>query len=239
MVQYTNIQTLTGGIIKTQWYANGIPVTADEVPQSVKDKCCDCGCGDSGGGVTNITFKDGGGVKHYDDPNVPNQHFFSIGDTFAAKMPLVTADMAVANPEEGRWIWLGNYTNAQFKQFLGLVNAFGGTAFEIRGYEIEEDTDKVVYSTLDFNTNQVVKQVIQAWNKYYFAISRDEESVSFYDYLIDYANNANIKGILLQSLDNAIQIQQNNEINFNQFTVLRDDADPTSIAWFEIGRAHV
>ncbi len=49
MVTYTSIQTLTGGIIKTQWYANGIPVTADEVPQSVKDKCCDCGCGDSGG----------------------------------------------------------------------------------------------------------------------------------------------------------------------------------------------
>ena len=234
MVQYTNIQTLTGGIIKTQWYANGIPVTADEVPQSVKDKCCDCGCGDSGGGgVTNISFKDGGGVKHYDDPNVPNQHFFSIGDTFAAKMPLVTADMAVANPEEGRWIWLGNYTNAQFKQFLGLVNAFGGTAFEIRGYEIEEDTDKVVYSTLDFNTNQVVKEVIQAWNQTYFSISRDDESISFYDYLNNKSNNANIKGILLKSLNNAIQIQQNNEINFNQFTVLRDDADPTSIAWFD------
>ena len=65
MVTYTSIQTLTGGIIKTQWYANGIPVTADEVPQSVKDKCCDCGCGDSGGGgstedtnfaTSNLTF---------------------------------------------------------------------------------------------------------------------------------------------------------------------------------------
>ena len=130
MVQYTSIQTLTGGIIKTQWYANGIPVTADEVPQSVKDKCCDCGCGEGGGS--------------------------SVDTNFATNDLTFTGD-----------------------------RIHDGAGFKIR----LENFKEIALSAAD--------------------------SVS------------------AQAKDNKVEIKENNEVNFNQFTDARNDTDQNSFAWFD------
>lgn len=53
MVKYVLITTLIPSPlgIKYQWFADGVPVTENEVPKSVRKKCCGgCGCdGESNG----------------------------------------------------------------------------------------------------------------------------------------------------------------------------------------------
>ena len=121
MVTYTSIQTLTGGIIKTQWYANGTPVTANEMPQSVKDKCCDCGCGDSGGGSNAVDTNFAIGDLTFTGDRVHDGADFKLSLSQFKEITLITTDSVSAIAKDNK-VEIKEDNNINFNQFTDTRN---------------------------------------------------------------------------------------------------------------------
>lgn len=204
-----------------------------------------------------MNFHDGGGIKAYANQNPT---YFSLGDNFEDKLPLVREEQNVPNGKR-RWIFTQNPNNQSYGLGYYQRGGYGDLVFgaddgaygKIRyeNYGIAED-DITHTAKFEWNKNQDWFESQRDTSKYILSIpTRDDikkegglenKIMTIIDDCSGESSYIGVTGSLYSKYfdvcdgifkRNAIEVQPNKQIKFTQFGAGRNDGISSNFAWFD------